>query len=175
MPGMRSLAFLLLVALATPAGAAELYRCTVKGRTVYQDAPCKDGRKIDTDEREAIRGYGATRPDAAGTTAATPAPTQPAAPAGAVPVPAAPVPAATPPAPAPQPAPPPAPTNRPQAAPRNAPPGAGNTASDECPALAAKARSLREQLKASGATDANTRLNRTLNDTEERMRKLKCA
>lgn len=63
MPRMRSLALLLLVALATPAGAAELYRCTVKGRTIYQDAPCKEGgRKIDTDEREAIRGYG-TRPD----------------------------------------------------------------------------------------------------------------
>ncbi len=164
MPGMRSLAFLLLVALATPAGAAELYRCTVKGRTVYQDTPCKDGRKIDTEAREAIRGYGGTRPESAG--APAPAQPAPAAPAATAPAPAA----------APQPAPPPAaPTNRPQAAPRNVPPGAGITASDECPALAAKAKGLREQLLATGATEANTRLNQTLRDTEERMRKLKCA
>lgn len=77
MPRMRSLALLLLVALATPAGAAELYRCTVKGRTIYQDAPCKEGgRKIDTDEREAIRGYG-TRPDEGAKPAAAAAPAAP--------------------------------------------------------------------------------------------------
>ena len=51
-------ALVLLMLLALPAQAVELYRCTVKGKTIYQDAPCKDGGKvIDTDAREPIRGY----------------------------------------------------------------------------------------------------------------------
>lgn len=50
-------AFVLLLILATPAHAVELYRCTVKGKTTYQDAPCKDGKVIETETREAIRGY----------------------------------------------------------------------------------------------------------------------
>ncbi len=50
-------ALVLLLILATPAHAVELYRCTVKGKTTYQDAPCKDGKVIETEAREAIRGY----------------------------------------------------------------------------------------------------------------------
>jgi len=51
-------ALVLLMLLALPAQAVELYRCTVKGKTTYQDAPCKNGGKvIDTDTREPIRGY----------------------------------------------------------------------------------------------------------------------
>ena len=51
-------ALVLLMLLALPAQAVELYRCTLKGKTTYQDAPCKNGGKvIDTDTREPIRGY----------------------------------------------------------------------------------------------------------------------
>lgn len=59
MRGMRLVLLLLLLfaVLAMPVSATELYRCTVEGRTVHQNAPCKEGRVIDTDEREAIRGY----------------------------------------------------------------------------------------------------------------------
>ncbi len=157
MPRMRSLAFLLLVALATPAGAAELYRCTVKGRTVYQDAPCKDGRKIDTDEREAIRGYNSRRDDGA-----TPA-------AGSAPV----GPAAAPaPAPAPAPA---APVNVPQAPPRVPPSGASaGGASDECPALLARAEGLRRQVQSAAAAD-KARLTEALRAAETQAAARKCA
>jgi hypothetical protein len=42
---MRSIAWLLWTAplLAGPVHAAQVYRCTVGGSTVYQDLPCSDG------------------------------------------------------------------------------------------------------------------------------------
>lgn len=57
MAAMRC-ALILFMLMVLPAQAVELYRCTVKGQTTYQDAPCKSGGKvIDTDAREPIRGY----------------------------------------------------------------------------------------------------------------------
>lgn len=148
MPRMRSLALLLLVALATPAGAAELYRCTVKGRTIYQDAPCKEGgRKIDTDAREAIRGYG-TRPD------------EGAAPAAAAPATAAPV--AAPSA---------ATAATPAAA---APAAAGKAAADECAGLAARVGDLRKQVKTATTQAEQTQLVDALRKAEAQMATRKC-
>jgi hypothetical protein len=46
---MRHLVLATIVAMASPVSHAQTYRCTMDGKTVYQQQPCEGGAKLKTE------------------------------------------------------------------------------------------------------------------------------